>query len=124
MNHQTMTCSANKPVTSADVVVKATNISKCYGKFKALDDVSFEVLAGQVIALLGHNGAGKSTLLSLLAGLDTPTAGEVYLAGQALHALSEDQRAAIRAKDVGFVFQSFLLLPGLTALENVTLVVV
>ena len=70
---------------------------------------------------MGASGSGKSTLLSLLAGLDIPTSGEVYLAGKALHNLTEDQRAAIRASDVGFVFQSFLLLPGLTALENVTL---
>jgi len=70
---------------------------------------------------VGASGSGKSTLLSLLAGLDIPTSGEVYLAGKALHNLTEDQRAAIRASDVGFVFQSFLLLPGLTALENVTL---
>lgn len=70
---------------------------------------------------MGASGSGKSTLLSLLAGLDQPTAGEVYLAGQPLHQLSEDQRAAVRASQVGFVFQSFLLLPALTALENVTL---
>lgn len=70
---------------------------------------------------MGASGSGKSTLLSLLAGLDVPSAGEVHLAGHALHQLSEDERAGIRARYVGFVFQSFLLLPSLTALENITL---
>ena len=73
------------------------------------------------MAIVGASGSGKSTLLSLLAGLDTPSEGEIYMAGQPLHQLSEDERAGVRARDVGFVFQSFLLLPSLTALENVTL---
>ena len=95
MNHQTMTCSANKPVTSADVVVKATNISKCYGKFKALDDVSFEVLAGQVIALLGHNGAGKSTLLKLILGLLTPTSGLLQVQGHSVGTMNARQSLSL-----------------------------
>lgn len=70
---------------------------------------------------MGASGSGKSTLLSLLAGLDIPSAGEIYMDGQPLHQMTEDERAGVRAKNVGFVFQSFLLLPSLTALENITL---
>ena len=77
--------------------------------------------AGQTVAIVGASGSGKSTLLGILAGLDTPTAGHVLLAGQDLFALDEDQRAALRARHVGFVFQSFQLMPNLTALENVML---
>jgi putative ABC transport system ATP-binding protein len=86
-----------------------------------LDDVSIAVAAGETVAVVGASGAGKSTLLSLLAGLDEPTAGEVWLAGIELSALDEDGRAEVRAKHVGFVFQSFHLIPSLTALENVML---
>jgi putative ABC transport system ATP-binding protein len=73
------------------------------------------------VAIVGASGSGKSTLLGILAGLDTASSGEVYLAGQPLHQLDDDQRAELRARQVGFVFQSFLLLPSLSALENVTL---
>ncbi len=86
-----------------------------------LDDVSFRIEPGEAVAVVGASGSGKSTLLALLAGLDVPSSGEVYLAGQALSALDEDGRARIRAARVGFVFQSFQLLPSLTALENVML---
>ena len=86
-----------------------------------LDDVSVAVGAGETVAVVGASGAGKSTLLALLAGLDEPTAGSVWLEGTELSALDEDGRAAARARHVGFVFQSFHLVPSLTALENVML---
>jgi putative ABC transport system ATP-binding protein len=86
-----------------------------------LDDVSFDVYAGEAVAIVGVSGSGKSTLLGLLAGLDTPTAGQVRIDGHDLFSLSEDGRAAFRARMLGFVFQSFQLLPAMTALENVML---
>jgi len=86
-----------------------------------LDDVSFEVEAGATVAVVGASGSGKTTLLGLLAGLDRPTSGEVWLGDTALNGLSEDARAALRQRWLGFVFQSFQLLPALTALENVML---
>jgi putative ABC transport system ATP-binding protein len=86
-----------------------------------LDDVSLQVAAGETVAVVGASGAGKSTLIALLAGLDEPSKGTVWLDGVELSALDEDGRAAARARHVGFVFQSFHLLPSLTALENVML---
>ncbi|MGE0031491.1 MAG: ABC transporter ATP-binding protein [Steroidobacteraceae bacterium] len=91
------------------------------GMLTILDDVSLAVGAGESIAVVGASGAGKSTLLALLAGLDEPTAGAVWLEGTELSALDEDGRAEARARHVGFVFQSFHLIPSLTALENVML---
>jgi len=96
-------------------------VSSPEGRLTILDDVSLAVSAGETVAVVGASGAGKSTLLSLLAGLDEPSAGEVWLAGIELSALDEDGRAEARAKHVGFVFQSFHLIPSLTALENVML---
>ncbi len=86
-----------------------------------LHDVSFTVNAGEAVAVVGASGSGKSTLLGLLAGLDTPTSGSVSISGEQLFTLDEDGRAALRARLVGFVFQSFNLLPAMTALENVML---
>ena len=86
-----------------------------------LADVSFTVNPGESVAIVGGSGSGKSTLLGLMAGLDVPTSGRVLLDGQDLFALDEDGRAALRGRAMGFVFQSFQLLPGLTALENVML---
>lgn len=91
------------------------------GPLTVLDRVDLEVAAGETVAVLGPSGSGKSTLLGLLAGLALPTAGTVRLFGRALETLDEDGRAALRAGRVGFVFQSFHLLPALTALENVML---
>lgn len=86
-----------------------------------LHDINLDVSRGESLAIVGASGSGKSTLLGIMAGLDLPTAGEVTLSGKCLTKMDEDQRAAVRADMVGFVFQSFQLLPGLTALENVML---
>jgi putative ABC transport system ATP-binding protein len=86
-----------------------------------LREIDLEVTCGDVLAVVGASGSGKSTLLAILAGLDTPSAGRVHIEGEDLFALDEDQRAGLRGRSVGFVFQSFQLLPSLTALENVML---
>ena len=86
-----------------------------------LRDIELEVMPGEAVAIVGASGSGKSTLLALLAGLDTPSAGAVELDGASLFALDEDARAELRGRTVGFVFQTFQLLPSLTALENVML---
>lgn len=86
-----------------------------------LQDVSLEIARGEAVAILGASGSGKTTLLALLAGLDVPSAGTVHIDGKDLFALDEDGRARLRRERVGFVFQSFQLLPALTALENVML---
>jgi len=91
------------------------------GELTILDDVSLGVGRGESAAIVGPSGAGKSTLLALLAGLDDPTSGQVWLNGVDIFSLDEDGRAALRNREVGFVFQSFHLLPSLTALENVLL---
>ncbi len=86
-----------------------------------LDNINLQVKSGETAAIVGPSGAGKSTLLALLAGLDEPTSGQVWIDGTELTALDEDGRASIRNQQVGFVFQSFHLLPAFTALENVLL---
>jgi putative ABC transport system ATP-binding protein len=106
-------------------VLRAENLCKQVsspeGTLTIVDEVSLDILAGESVAVTGPSGAGKSTLLALLAGLDVPTRGRVLLEGQDLTQLDEDGRARLRAQRVGFVFQSFHLIPALTALENVML---
>ncbi len=112
----------NKQATS---VLAARGIGKTVKSGEAdlviLREIDLAVMPGEVVAIVGASGSGKSTLLALLAGLDTPTTGSVQLAGADLFALDEDARAELRGRTVGFVFQSFQLLPSLTALENVML---
>jgi len=97
------------------------SVSDSTGVLDILRDINLSFTAGETVAIVGASGSGKSTLLSILAGLDTPSRGTVRLLGQDLFALSEDDRAAVRAQKMGFVFQSFQLLGNLTALENVML---
>jgi putative ABC transport system ATP-binding protein len=96
-------------------------VTDASGTLTILDDINLRFAAGETVAILGASGSGKSTLLGLLAGLDVPSAGSVRLFGEELFALDEDGRARLRARRLGFVFQSFQLLPHLTALENVLL---
>jgi putative ABC transport system ATP-binding protein len=107
------------------IVLKAQDLTRKVsspgGSLTIVDDVSLQIDAGESVALVGASGAGKSTLLALLAGLDLPTSGQVWIDGTEITALDEDARAQLRAERVGFVFQAFHLLPALTALENVML---
>jgi putative ABC transport system ATP-binding protein len=109
----------------AQPLLSAANLTKIVTSGEApltiLDDVGFAIDAGDAVAIVGASGSGKTTLLGLLAGLDRPSSGEVWLDGNALSTLDEDARAAQRQRLLGFVFQSFQLLPALTALENVML---
>jgi putative ABC transport system ATP-binding protein len=113
------------PTTRIDKVLTARGLSKQVnspaGPLTILDDVTLAIERGETVAVVGASGAGKSTLLALLAGLDEPSAGQVWLADHELTAMDEDGRAAVRARHVGFVFQAFHLVPSLTAIENVML---
>lgn len=106
-----------------DTVVRASNLSKevatAEGKFQIFSEISLELKQAGSLSIVGRSGSGKSTLLGLLAGLDMPTAGKVELLGSDLATLDEDGRARLRATGVGFVFQSFHLLPTLSAIENI-----
>jgi putative ABC transport system ATP-binding protein len=105
--------------------VNLKNLEKTYrsaaGAFTALKDVNLSVESGEMVAVVGKSGSGKSTLLNLVAGIDRPTVGEVWINGTAIHTLTEDQIATWRGKNVGVVFQFFQLLPTLTIIENVML---
>ena len=103
------TCNLTKRVSTAD------------GELVILENVNLELEEGRSLAIVGPSGSGKSTLLGLMAGLDSATSGEIFLNDHPLHDLNEDERAKVRKENVAFVFQSFELLPGLTALENVML---
>ena len=107
------------PIISVEHVFKSVTDSR--GTLHILRDIHFALAARETAAIVGASGSGKSTLLSIIAGLDTPTEGTVRLVGQDIFALTEDDRAALRAQKVGFVFQSFQLMANLTALENVML---
>ncbi|MBB1291044.1 ABC transporter ATP-binding protein [Pseudoalteromonas sp. SR43-6] len=106
-------------------IIQVNGLSKIVSTFEGelpiLSDISFNVKHGESVAIVGTSGSGKSTLLSLLAGLDTASSGEIFLDGEPLHNLDEEERAALRAAKIGFVFQSFMLVQSLTALENVML---
>lgn len=106
-------------------ILRAQNLSKkvpsTEGELTILDNVCLDLQQGDSLAIIGRSGSGKSTLLGLLAGLDLPSSGEVLLVGNNLNTLDEDQRAAVRAEHVGFVFQAFLLLDSLNTIENVML---
>lgn len=106
-------------------MLRASNLSKQVsspeGPLTILDDINLEIFGGEAVALIGASGAGKTTLLALLAGLDRPSSGKVWLCNEELTALNEDGRALVRGRHVGFVFQSFHLVPSLTAVENVML---
>ncbi len=112
-------------MSGGDFLLRAESLTKKVtspeGELTILDDVSLHIAPGESAAVVGPSGAGKTTLLSLLAGLDEPSSGQVWLNGVELTSLDEDGRASLRNREVGFVFQSFHLLPSLTAIENVLL---
>ena len=112
---------ANRTDTVLEAVGVGKQVSSPEGMLAILADVSLAIARGETVAVMGASGAGKSTLLAVLAGLDEPTSGTVHLADREITALDEDGRAAVRARHVGFVFQSFHLVPSLTAVENVML---
>ena len=96
-------------------------VTTAQGQLQILKPISFNVVAGESVAIVGASGSGKSTLLSLLAGLDEVSEGEIFVDGLAMHAMDEEQRALLRGAKVGFIFQSFMLVQSLTALENIML---
>lgn len=109
----------SQSILAAEVVEKVVALGQ--ETIRILEPISLSIKAGESLAIVGESGSGKSTLLGLLAGLDQPSAGQIWLAGNEITALDEDQRASVRAQYVGFVFQSFQLMTNLTALENVML---
>jgi len=112
---------ANTPLAALQARGLTKTVQDATGSLTILDDINLEIASGETVAIVGASGSGKSTLLGLLAGLDVPTSGQVLLFGTDLFANDEDGRARLRAQNIGFVFQSFQLLPHLSALENVLL---
>lgn len=112
---------AEKPPAIIEVTRVHKEVDSPAGTLRILDDISFGIATAEAVAIVGVSGSGKSTLLAILAGLDSASSGRVLLDGQDLSTLDEDARARLRAERVGFVFQSFHLLPNMTALENVML---
>jgi putative ABC transport system ATP-binding protein len=110
---------------NSEIILKTQSLAKHVmledKQLMLLQDINLAVFKGQTIAIVGSSGSGKTTLLSILAGLDLPSEGEVYLKNKPLHQLNEEQRSQVRADHVGFIFQQFLLISSLTALENVML---
>jgi len=106
-------------------IISVENVTKSVisndNQLSILKGISFDINAGESVAIMGTSGAGKSTLMGLLAGLDQPTSGSITLLGETISAMNDEQRAKIRGESIGFVFQNFLLIPSLTALQNVTL---
>lgn len=102
-------------------MIELRNVAKMYGNFRALQDIHLKVNAGEFVAIVGKSGSGKSTLLNILAGIDTPSAGEVMIDDIPVHRMTQDEVALWRGKNVGVVFQFFQLLPVLTVIENVML---
>ena len=119
MNIVSVNAAPVAPLLSVQRVSKT--VEQADGPLVILPETSFEISSGSTTAIVGASGSGKSTLLSIMAGLDQPSSGTVVIDGQDLFALNEDERAALRARTMGFVFQSFQLMPNLTALENVML---
>src|SRR3954471_13380264 len=121
----TIATSSSKAHTASTVAARAVGVSKVYGDgdaaVYALDNVSASLHAGQFTAIMGPSGSGKSTLLHVLAGLDRPSSGEVYVGDTELTSLSDKQLTLLRRDEIGFIFQSFNLLPTLTAAENIEL---
>lgn len=115
----------NMSKAPSNFVVDVQHLSKSVvspaGELIVLDDINFTIAAAEAVAIIGASGSGKSTLLGLLAGLDLPSSGKIFIDGVDIFALDEDGRASLRAAKIGFVFQAFQLLPNLTALENVML---
>lgn len=113
----------NEPINRGDEVIRAQGLAKTYAEGRmqtpVFNGLDLSVAAGETVAIIGASGAGKSTLLHLLGGLDTPTAGEVFVAGQQMSSLSDGQRGQLRNRALGFVYQFHHLLPEFTALENV-----
>jgi len=123
-HHRNLFAAAALPVRPSRLI-ELLGVSKAYetgaGQFLALKDVSMQVDEGEFVAVVGKSGSGKSTLINMITGIDSPTTGEVYVASTPVHALSQEQLAVWRGKNVGVVFQFFQLLPTLTVLENVVL---
>ncbi|HMN45844.1 MAG TPA: ABC transporter ATP-binding protein [Povalibacter sp.] len=116
-----MSSGTTVPTTVLRAEKISRQVSSPEGTLTILEEVDLAIAAGETLAIVGASGAGKSTLLALLAGLDEPSSGRIWLNGAEISALNEDGRAAVRARHVGFVFQSFHLVPSLTAIENVML---